>query len=95
MREDLEGVGEAGVEGELKGDAEEAQRLQVAGAVESSGVDGGRRPLDSTGPATMAFASTSSLARKTSSGWPATCPGTSVAAKLVLNALTIRAPADA
>jgi hypothetical protein len=40
MREDLDGVGEAGVEGELKGDVEEAQRLQVAGPVEPSGIDG-------------------------------------------------------
>jgi hypothetical protein len=61
---------------------EEAEPLELVGPPQRPGVDRveatGTRQLDD-----RFFASSSSAAMKTSSGWPATRPSTSVPAKVV------------
>src|SRR3954454_2059182 len=67
-----------------------SSRARASGPVSTA-----RMPPSSTSCLTVALAASSSPAMKTSSGWPATLPSTSVPAKVVLNALTTFAPSGA
>ena len=68
---------------------QELKALQFAGALEGPGVDGAQAA--GGGQVGDGLAAASSPAMNTSRGAPPTCPATSVPAKVVLNALTMRA----